>query len=84
MPLTPNSFFICACAMTALLAVWNRDPLWLWEQTGEIPLWLPVTVLAVLGIASGGVMLTHPLEIAQAFGQEPMASGAPLVIALGP
>ena len=84
MPPTPNSFLICACAMTALLAVRNRDPLWLWEQSGEVPLWLPVTVLVMLGIASCGVMLTHPLEIAQAFGQDPGSPGFPVVVALGP
>ena len=75
---------ICACVMTALLAMQNRDPLWLWEQTGEVPLWLPVTVLLVLGASSAGVMLTHPLEIAQAFGQDPTVPGYPVVVALGP
>ncbi len=84
MPPTSSSFLICACVMTALMAMSNRDPLWLWEQTGEVPLWLPVAFLVALGIASCGVMLTHPLEIAQAFGQDPTDPGAPIVVALGP
>ena len=84
MPPTSNAFLVCACAMTALLAMWNRDPLWLWQQTRDVPLWLPVSFLVVLGIASCGVMLTHPLEIAQAFGQDPENPGFPVVVALGP
>lgn len=81
---TLSPFLICAFTTTALLAMWNRDPLWSWEQTGEVPLWLPVVVLVMLGFASCGVMLTHPLEIAEAFGQNPANPGYPIVVALGP
>lgn len=76
-----------ALALTTLLISAERDPLSRWDRANratEKATWLPWAVIVVLATTSTGFMITHPLDVAQAFAQGTPQPNSPLIVATGP
>jgi hypothetical protein len=71
---TPDKVLCIAIALTAVLVVGQGpDPRWLWRSAYEppaIPLWLSLTVLIPLALASGIAGILQPQQFAAARGGE--------------
>lgn len=74
---------LCAVLLSMLPA---QDALWRWEHAHAEPAkptLMPWLVLAALALASCTLGITHPLEVAAAFGGQPRSLPS-LVLALRP
>ncbi len=67
---TLSPLFVGACAMTALLTMSSREPLWSWERAcagrRSPQLW---GVAIALAVAAGGLGIGHPNSLGAAAGE---------------